>query len=818
MSNTVFTQHRIHTFRSFALEWIIVLFVWLLFIAQTAPVDEIPIVERLEVTPIITTLIDPTIRLSALEHERLVGSLLPAWIGLWRYSHIPTWNPYINLGVPTINNGFNYLFNPAHSLPVLLLGPESGSKLTIAIALLIAAYGMWTLTCAIGLGALARITAACLYMMSGGILSKYFGGHFQLGNSLAWPPFVFAAFWWTVRSPYWLAPVGVGVGFALLFYAGNIYYTLHTGICCFVIAALHLVEARGHHWRFRGDRLKRVIWSATFAFGLSALQFFPVWETRAFVSHEVQTFNNDGSLGRSYGLGQAAVNLIYPWDEWFSLQAEDFKGLIASVDYAYIGPTVFVLIAFALVGLRYSRQLPEGISTAIVISLLLAGLMMIWGAGQTRLLSWAYMNVPLLLEFRFLGRTLAIAGLWWIMLAGICVDVIWNIACDHADRAAHWGRHDRARLLRAAFVAVVIWGFLLIYSLSDPAVRSILTLNNSGLRVLLDNLILTSFTRVTEILALLFLVTLSVDAVLFILQYAFLSWVSGFDGRVFTNRLIRRALLTLIVYAMLDIMLVNNHILRFDQVTINLGEIYAEIRNRDDAPFPATNLPFSSRAFDAYEAEIRNWGLNEGWRPKSPDGVVENGYGLRELPRWSIEYQNETTTLAQAFNYQLIDTYLVGTNHPGPDSPDISVNARLYESEDALPYAFVVSAELLTNNALNLVRRDVNPAHVISHTQDTIHVLAEAPDNPLHFLVIQETNFPGWQVTADGLPLQVTTAESYYGARPQGFVAVSMLAGEHTYTLRFEPPGLKSGLVVFCATLALIGFYASNRTKAKSPR
>ena len=193
----------------------------------------------LETSQISTALFDPNYRQSGLEHERLAGVLLPVKIGLERYGHIPTWNPYLGIGEPIINNAFSYLFNPFHSLPVLLSNSfAEGTKLATFIALLIAGYSMWALAYSLGIGAVGRIAAGALYLMNGAIAGKFYAGHFQLALSLAWPPLVLAALWWTLRGKNRFAPVAFGVAFALLFFAGNIYYVLHTLICAvFIVAA-----------------------------------------------------------------------------------------------------------------------------------------------------------------------------------------------------------------------------------------------------------------------------------------------------------------------------------------------------------------------------------------------------------------------------------------------------------------------------------------------------------------------------------------------------------------------------------------------------
>jgi hypothetical protein len=278
----------------------------ILFICLSVPAPENYVPDGLETASVQRALFDPLYRQSGLEHERLAGVLLPIKIGLQRYGHIPMWNPYSSIGEPVINNAFSYLFNPFHSLPVLL--PDSfaqGTKIATFIALLIAGYNMWALACIIGVGPVGRMVAGALYLMNGSIAGKFYAGHFQLALSLAWPPLVLAALWWTLRSKNRLAPVAFALAFALLFFAGNIYYVLHTLICAALIIAVHLLERkpptvsddntgtthyrlfRNQNFAIRWDRLRRVGIAFAFAFGLAAIQFFPVWLTRDYVNHDL---------------------------------------------------------------------------------------------------------------------------------------------------------------------------------------------------------------------------------------------------------------------------------------------------------------------------------------------------------------------------------------------------------------------------------------------------------------------------------------------------------------------------------------------------
>ena len=413
----------IHMKRSFLIELFIITLLGCVYFALHAPPpvpDDMP-PPALDLRPIGRILTDDAVRPIGLEHERLAGTILPIRTGLQRYGHIPTWNSLLGNGVPLTNNAFSYFFNPFHSLPVLILGAITGSKVAMLIALLIAGYSMWTFGLAIGLGAVARVTIGLLYLMNGSITAKFGAGHFQLACSLAWPPLVLAALWWTLHTPKRIAPAAFGVSFALLFYAGNIYYVLHTSLCCLLIVTLYLIERSQSRWRFqfRWDRLKRAALACIFAFGLAALQFFPIWQTRDFVTHEQQTINDDGTITSNYDFGQSVSNLLTPWQDWSSNHPNT---LYDAVDYAYVGNVVVVLIVLAciafLIRRTYLRRKAENEKNYFRLSLaavILALVMMFWAGGQVQPFPWLYNNIPLLAQFRFLGRALAIADLWWIL-------------------------------------------------------------------------------------------------------------------------------------------------------------------------------------------------------------------------------------------------------------------------------------------------------------------------------------------------------------------------------------------------------------------
>ncbi len=824
--------------RSLAIELFIITLLGCVYFALHAPppttADFAPPV--LDLRPIASLLTDTSVRPIGLEHERLAGTILPIRTGLQRYGHIPTWNSLLSNGVPLTNNAFSYFFNPFHSLPVLILGSVTGSKVAMLIALLIAGYSMWTFGLAIGLGAVARVTVALLYLTNGSITAKFGAGHFQLACSLAWPPLVLATLWWTLHTKKRFAPIAVAISFALLFYAGNIYYVLHTGLCCLVIVALHLIDHSQNRWHFRWDRLKRAVIAGAFAFGLSALLFFPVWQTRDFVTHEQQDFNEDGTITNSYSFGQAINNLLIPWQDWSNYKPTT---LFDAVDYAYVGNVVAALIILAFVTyvvqrFIFRRQTAnlKDYFRAITASIFIAIVMMFWASGQTEPIPWLYTNIPLLAQFRFIGRALAIADLWWILLSGIALDFLWNQLKENITASTTFKSTLNRRLLWASALPTCAWLFLVIYSASIAPDRIAMVMRNVNWWHQLDTLRYTNLPDALRGLILILIVIAFIDLLIRIEQnllskvpdtqkFALFSWIS--HG-------LKIGLLGGVAFGILNVMTSNMGALQFSAKGIPFDTIYDAIHRVDvSVPFPSVTLPFSPFTFGAYEYEIRVWSLNEGWLPAAPAHTALDVNLFTAFPRWLITERNMDGTFVDPGSTQFIKTvgYESRACYVSQDNTLQLANCavhqagfNLYEFPQALPYAFLTSDRDLITYPTTLHANQVEPAEVLLYQQDNIvlHANDSSTDFDNHYLVVQEANFPGWKATIDGVDVPIVTVPTYViGSQTRGLIAIPTRLGHHTYALRFDPPGLSTGILVFFGTLILIFVYLNYRPKQKSP-
>jgi hypothetical protein len=257
--------------------------------------------------------------------------------------------------------------------------------------------------------------------------------------------------------------------------------------------------------------------------------------------------------------------------------------------------------------------------------------------------------------------------------------------------------------------------------------------------------------------------------------------------RGYGAHLVRLLVLGGVFLALADIMQVNSTLYGFLRRVADFSQLYPYVLGVDTStPFPAIFEPHSPFAFSAYEAEIRNWGLNEGWTPRTPPSVIgfEEG-AIQYIPRWAVVW-NELGGHDLAAQYvdehqyqmRLCSSTEIGRFLSGECNTSAKGTTLLYELPDALPYTFVIEDDEVFTPQDTIA----HTATVLTHEQDTILVRASTPleESSDYYLVVQETHFPGWLASVDGLPVETVSVGPFIGA--------PMLPGEHTYSLRFEPP------------------------------
>ena len=405
-------------------------------------------------------------QLSGSESEWLTSSVFAAYTGLKETGRIPRWQPYLEKGEPVIENPFNFIFNPLASGPSLLLGPVTGLRISVILGYFLAGLGGWFLGRVLGLGSVARVLLAMLLIGKGNIHAMMDSGYYQLALSQTYMPYVIggviAIFRWSNRR--WPV-VLTALAMALQFLSGNIWYVLPTAVGAVCVGGVLLIGT-GKRW-IDVAALKRLILAAVFAVGLSAIVAVPV----------VLQFKQLGRHPNEVDAGWfvSVPNILQLYFDPNPIQLitmrtpsdgnKETYRLLKELDeffYSFIIPGWFVvLILFALPLYRPVNGRERRVWWIALILFVLATL---WGAGGKQPILWLYQNIPVLAQWRFVGRALGVATFWLAILVVMRVDNVWqNI------KIADWSKLLEWQSSRVKFVPLVLGGLLLIVTANAGA-------------------------------------------------------------------------------------------------------------------------------------------------------------------------------------------------------------------------------------------------------------------------------------------------------------------------------------------------------------
>jgi hypothetical protein len=369
-------------------------------------------------------------RLAGTEAEFLTSSAYFASASLREYGYIPKWQPWLESGEPLIHSPFAFIINPFSAGPSLLLGGVQGILVSVVIYAILASVGGWFLGWILGLSSPARLLLALLMLGKGNMQAMISSGFFQLGTSQAYFPWLIAG----TLAIFWLPgkrwPVILtALTFALMFLAGNIWYTLPMLVCVALLALYY-----GLLTKFDMRALRRLALAGVLSVGLSAITLLPIWLERDYIEHpnvpadfNVTPLNQivplyfDGDINRRIQI----FTRLYD-----STQGVETPVLpVAMTYYSYVLPLWFAALIFLVIPpipylLHRSGQ--AGRRGLWVVGGLMIVLCTLWGAGGQPLFVWLYWQIPLLGEWGYPGRALAVASFWIALLAALRVDRLWR--------------------------------------------------------------------------------------------------------------------------------------------------------------------------------------------------------------------------------------------------------------------------------------------------------------------------------------------------------------------------------------------------------
>ncbi len=378
---------------------------------------------------------DPTQTLDGGEVEIQVFSINLASISLREHGYIPMWNPYFEFGHPFIDRPPSVLLNPFSSAPGLLFGGQRGVKLGVTLQVIIAGTGGWFLARVLGLGALARVLLALLLTGKGNMVAMMGEGYYQLASSQAYFAWVIGGLLAILRTRQRWPIVLTALASALMLWGGNIWYTLPILLCMGALVLAEMIRMNRVDSTERSQNkplLKRLILAGLLTITLSAITLWPIWANRAHIGghpdeRPTSVAQPLGVIASAYFNDDAAA-LSQLWTDTrpeYSLSPP----AVLQLYYSYVTPFWFALLIFVLIPPIAPRLHRSGIYQGWrvwPVGLALVVVMTLWGAGGNPVMIWLYEHIPMLGQWRFVGRVLAVGSFWIAVLVAMRVDGLWR--------------------------------------------------------------------------------------------------------------------------------------------------------------------------------------------------------------------------------------------------------------------------------------------------------------------------------------------------------------------------------------------------------
>ncbi|MFN8527642.1 MAG: hypothetical protein U0670_03420 [Anaerolineae bacterium] len=368
---------------------------------------------------------DPLLMMGTGEFQYLTSSALTVSAAWNQYHYIPLWQPYFWMGEPLIEWGFSTVLNPFSTLPSIAYGATMGLKVSAALHVMILAVGAWVLGRVLSFGSVGRLMLAILLIGRTDIPGFFEAGFFQLAVSQAFIPYAFAGGIALLRFPNERYPIPLmGAGFALILWAGNIYYVLPTALSVTAVALVYILprlEFTERMWKARLHvrRLVRFTLAGLFAMGLSACLLLPALLQYDYMGGHPGWTADD--------LVNSRMDVMGSVQQFFNPDHSNFMSTVNGA-YSFVTPLWFLLLIFVLLPpIGWLHRPSFGKSWRIwAVGLFLVVFFTTWADAQNPIINWLYVNVPVFSQWRYIGRMLSAASFWVAILVAMRVDGLWR--------------------------------------------------------------------------------------------------------------------------------------------------------------------------------------------------------------------------------------------------------------------------------------------------------------------------------------------------------------------------------------------------------
>lgn len=174
--------------------------------------------------------------------------------------------------------------------------------------------------------------------------------------------------------------------------------------------------------------------------------------------------------------------------------------------------------------------------------------------------------------------------------------------------------------------------------------------------------------------------------------------------------------------------------------------------------------------------------------------VINFDYG-RRLASMDMQMLPESPFIAKA-KYVISWTDPPMSNLP-PNAQKLNSieDYHIWYLPDALPAAFSAPPAQVNANNAKLPLEIAAPLSIRYDGPNRV-IVHGAPARPGDQLVALVSDYPGWELSVDGIPASLVPANGYLGS--------SMAPGEHTYTFEFKPKSYLIGLAISAVTLFVL--------------